>query len=61
MLKLSKITIPYTSLRLHLMVVIEMVLLLLLSLGVMLYFSRQALEDEARDDAEHALETSTIS
>ena len=56
MLKLSEITIPYTSLRLHLMVVIEMVLLLLLSLGVMLYFSRQALEDEARDDAEHALE-----
>ena len=56
MLKLSEITIPYTSLRLHLMVVIEMVLLLLLSLGVMLYFSRQALVDEARDNAEHALE-----
>ena len=56
MLKLSKITIPHTSLRLNLMVVIEMVLLLLLSLGVMLYFSRQALVDEARDDAEHALE-----
>lgn len=34
-----------------------MVLLLLLSLGVMLYFSRQALVNEARDDAEQALES----
>lgn len=57
MLKLSKITIPHTSLRLNLLVVCEMVLLLLLSLGVMLYFSRQALENEARNDAEQALES----
>ena len=57
MLKLSKITIPYTSLRLNLMVVCEMVLLLLLSLGVMLYFSRQALVEEAQGNAIQTLES----
>ena len=49
MIKLLKKTIPYTSLRLNLLVVGEMVLLLLLSLAVMLYFSRQALVDGATD------------
>ncbi len=56
MLKLSKITIPHTSLRLNLLVVCETVLLLLVSLAVMLYFSRQALKDEAKSDAEETLE-----
>ena len=56
MLKLSKINIPYTSLRLNLMVVCEMVLLLFLSLSVLLYFSRQTLKEEARSQAEQTLE-----
>ncbi len=43
MLKLSKITLPHTSIRLNVMVVCEIVLLLFLSLTVMLYFSRQGL------------------
>ena len=54
MLKLNNI-IPHMSLRLNLMVVCEMVLLLFLSLAVLLYFSRQALKDEARSDAEQTL------
>lgn len=56
MLKLSKIAIPRTSLRLNLMVVCETLLLLFLSLAVLLYFSRQALKDEAKHDAEETLE-----
>ena len=60
MQKLNKTTIPHTSLRLDLLVVCEMVLLLLLSLGVMLYFSRQALVNEARDDAEQTLEATML-
>ena len=56
MLKLSKFTIPHMSLRLNLMVVCEAVVLLFLSLAVMLYFSRQALIDEAKHDAEETLE-----
>ena len=56
LMKLNKITIPHLSLRLNLMVVCEMVLLLFLSLTVLLYFSRQALKDEARGDAEQTLE-----
>lgn len=60
MQKLNKITIPHTSLRLDLLVVCEMVLLLLLSLGVMLYFSRQALVNEAQDDAEQTLEATML-
>ena len=56
MLKLSKITLPHTSIRLNLMVICEVVLLLLLSLAVMLYFSRQALKEEAFQDAEETLE-----
>ena len=38
------------------MVVCQMVLLLVLSLAVMLYFSPQALKDEARNNAEQTLE-----
>lgn len=60
MVKLSKINVPYTSLRLDLMVVCEMVLLLLLSLGVMLYFSRQALVDEAQENAKQTLEATVL-
>ena len=52
MMKWPKISIPHLSLRLNLMVVCEVVLLLFLSLTVMLYFSRQALEVEAIHDAE---------
>lgn len=51
-----KIPIPHISSRLNLMVVCEIVLVLVLSLAVMLYFSRQALKDEARSDAEQTLE-----
>ena len=54
--KLTKINIPYTSVRLNLTIVIETVLLLLLSLAVILYFSRQALLGEARRDAEQTLD-----
>ena len=56
MLKLSKITLPRTSVRLNLMVVCEIVLLLFLSLTVLLYFSRQGLKEEAFQDAEETLE-----
>ena len=56
MMKQTKITIPHTSLRLNLMVVCEVVLLLFLSLAVMLYFSRQALENEALHNAEETVE-----
>ncbi len=56
-MKLSKKIIPHTSLRLNLMVACVTVLLLLLSLGVMLWFSRQALESEGRDDAVQTLES----
>jgi nitrogen fixation/metabolism regulation signal transduction histidine kinase len=52
MLKLSKINIPHTYLKLNVMVVCEIVLLLLLSLVVMLFFSRQALIEGAKRGAE---------
>ena len=54
--KLSEITLPHTSLRLNLLVICEMVLLLLLSLAVLLYFSRQTLKEEAIHNAEQTLE-----
>lgn len=44
------------SLRLNVMIACEVVLLLFLSLAVLLYFSRQALEDEAFHDAEEMVE-----
>lgn len=56
MLKLSKIALPHTSIRLNLMVVFEIVLLLFLSLTVLLYFSRQGLKEEAFQNAEETLE-----
>ena len=56
MLKLSKISIPYTSVRLNLLVVCETVLLLLSALAVLFFFSRQALREEAMRDAEQTLE-----
>ena len=56
MLKLSKIALPHTSIRLNLMFVFEIVLLLFLSLTVLLYFSRQGLKEEAFLDAEETLE-----
>lgn len=56
MLKLPKITLPYTSLRINLTVVCEMVLLHLVLLAVMYHFSRQALREEAMQNAEQTLE-----
>ena len=44
------------SVRLSLMVVCEIALLLLVSLVVMFYFSRQTLKQEAMHNAEHTLE-----
>jgi methyl-accepting chemotaxis protein/sigma-B regulation protein RsbU (phosphoserine phosphatase) len=55
-MKISRIIIPQTSLRLNLLVVCETVLLLLLSLTVLLFFSRQALKDEAFRNAEETLD-----
>ena len=52
MLKLFKINLPHTSIRLNLIVVCEIILLLFLSLTVLFYFSRQALKEEAFKDAE---------
>ena len=56
MRRLSEITIPHTSLRLNLLVVCEVLLLLLASLTVLLFFSRHALKEEARQDAVETLE-----
>lgn len=56
MLKLSKIILPHTSLRLNLIVACEVVLLLFLSLAVLFFFSRHVLKEEAKQDAEQALE-----
>lgn len=56
MLKLFKINLPHTSIRLNLIVVCEIILLLFLSLTVLFYFSRQALKEEAFKDAEEKLE-----
>ncbi len=55
MLKFLK-NIPPSSLKLNLMVVCETVLLLTVALGVMLYFSHQALRQEAIHDAEETLD-----
>ena len=60
MLKLSKITIPHLSVRLNLLIACEIVLLLLVSLSVLLYFSRQALKDEARHDSEETLDGTVL-
>lgn len=60
MLRLSKINIPHTSLRLNMLVVCEMVLLLLLSLAVMQYFSREILKDEAKKNAEQMLDATVL-
>lgn len=56
MLKLPKIPLPYTSLRINLMVVCEMVVLHLVLLVVMFHFSRQALREEAMQNAVQTLE-----
>ena len=58
--KLKKITIPHTSLRLNMLVVCETVLLLLLSLAVMQYFSRQILKEGAKKDAEQTLDATVL-
>ena len=47
--------LPRTTLRLNLTVICQTVLLLAVALGVMLYFSRQAIKDEAIHDAEDTL------
>ena len=56
MLRLPKIITNTLSLRLSLMVVVEIAVLLLVSLAVMFHFSRQALREEAMSDAEQTLE-----
>lgn len=56
MLKLPKIINKTLSVRLSLMVVCEIALLLLVSLAVMFHFSRQALKQEAKLNAEQTLE-----
>ena len=56
MLKLPKTTLPYTLLRINLMVICEMVILHVLLLAVIYYFSRQALREEAMQNAEQTLE-----
>ena len=47
--------IARSSFRLNLMVICQTVLLLVVTLGVMLYFSRQTLKKEAIHDAEETL------
>ena len=56
MLKLPKIITKSLSIRLSLMVIFAIALLLSLSLGVMFYFSRQALKQEALQNASQTLE-----
>ena len=56
MLKMPKLLTRTLSLRLSVMIVSAIALLLLASLGVMLYFSRQALKQEALQNAEQTLE-----
>lgn len=56
MLRLSRIMPKTLSLKLSLMVCLEIALLLSLSLAVMFYFSRRALRDEAMHDVEQTLE-----
>lgn len=55
-MKLPKIIARTLSVRLSLMVVCEIALLLMGSLAVMFYFSRQALKEEAMHNAEQTLE-----
>ena len=47
--------IAHSTLKLNLMIICQTVLLLIVTSGVMLYFSRQALKDEAIHDAEDTL------
>ena len=54
--KLSDIHIPHTSLRLNVLLVCETVLLLVVSLAVLFYFSRRTLKEEAFLDAEQTLD-----
>ena len=56
MLKMPKLLTRTLSLQLSVMIVSAIALLLLASLGVMLYFSRQALKQEALQNAEQTLE-----
>ena len=56
MLKAPKLLTRTLSLRLSVMIVSAIALLLLASLGIMFYFSRQALKQEALQNAEQTLE-----
>lgn len=56
MQKLTKTIIPQTSVRLNVVVICGVVLTLVVSLGVMFYYSHEALHQEARLDAEQSLE-----
>ena len=61
MLKLHKIYLPNMSLRLNMTIVLETVLLLLISLSVLLYFTRQILIDEVHHDVEQTLDGMVLS
>lgn len=56
MQKVLKKIFAKPSLRLNTLVVLEVVILLLVSLGGLLYFTRQALVVESKKDAEQRLE-----
>jgi methyl-accepting chemotaxis protein/sigma-B regulation protein RsbU (phosphoserine phosphatase) len=56
MQKILKTIFSAPSIRLNTLVVIEIVMLLLVSLGGLFYFSRQALVEESKMDAEQCLE-----
>ena len=56
MQKIIKRIFSAPSIRLKTFVLVEIVLLLLVSLGVLFYFTRLALVEEAKNDAEQRLE-----
>ena len=56
MQKIVKKLLSATSIRLNTLVVLEIVMLLAVSLGVLLFFTRKALVEEAKMDAEQRLE-----
>lgn len=64
MQKIIKKIFSAPAIRLNVLVIIETVLLLMVTLGALFYFSRQALVIESKKDAEQRLEepcsTSTI-
>ena len=56
MQKVGRKIFPVSSIRLNTLVVVEIVLLLIVSLGVLLFFTRKALIEESKMDAEQRLD-----